>query len=65
MTITFFTSGSNEVNGVIYEGDKVFSLAACDQSAQDCHVLAEENLNQINVEETTSMRDMELMVRSL
>lgn len=66
MTITFSISGSSEVNGIIHENEKVFSLAACDQTGGDCHVLAEENVDHLIEGETASnvtMRDLDLMVR--
>ncbi|XP_059085454.1 uncharacterized protein LOC131882350 [Tigriopus californicus] len=67
MTITFFASGSNEVNAVIHEDDRAFSLAPCDQTGADCHVLAEENLDLFHIEDTSSnatMRDLELMTKT-
>ncbi|XP_059085324.1 peptidyl-Asp metalloendopeptidase-like [Tigriopus californicus] len=67
MTITFFASGSNEVNAVLHEGDQVFNLAPCDQTGGECHVLAEEDPDLFNVEETSTnstMRDLELMTKT-
>lgn len=65
MSITFFASGSNEVNAIIHEDDRVFYLAPCDQTGGDCHVLAEESSDMFNVEDVESkptMRELELMV---
>lgn len=67
MTATFFTAGSNNVNAIIHEDDRVFNLAPCDETGEDCHVLAEENPDLFNVEEISpnaTMRDLELMVRT-
>ncbi|XP_059085235.1 uncharacterized protein LOC131882184 [Tigriopus californicus] len=67
MTITFFALGTNEVNAVIHEGDKVFNLAPCDQNGRDCHVLAEKDPDLFNVGKATAnstMRDLVLMTKT-
>ncbi|XP_059085752.1 peptidyl-Asp metalloendopeptidase-like isoform X2 [Tigriopus californicus] len=67
MTITFFASGSNEVNAVIHEDDKVFNLAPCDHTGGDCYVLAQEDPELFKVKKTTAnstMRDLELMTKT-
>ncbi|XP_059084643.1 peptidyl-Asp metalloendopeptidase-like isoform X2 [Tigriopus californicus] len=64
MTITFFTSGSNEVNAVIHEGDQVFNLAPCDQTRGHCHVLAKGDPDVQDPASSYTMRDLELMTKT-
>ncbi|TRY79970.1 hypothetical protein TCAL_16016 [Tigriopus californicus] len=45
MKVNFFSSGSNEVSGLIRENGRVFVLGACDNLGGDCQVMAENDPN--------------------
>ncbi|XP_059085434.1 peptidyl-Asp metalloendopeptidase-like [Tigriopus californicus] len=60
VTITFFVSGSDEVNAVIHEDDQVFNLAPCDKNMVDCHVLAKGDPDVEDPMSSYTMRDLVL-----
>ncbi|XP_059084989.1 uncharacterized protein LOC131881995 [Tigriopus californicus] len=64
LTITFFESGSDEVNAIIHEADRVFNLAPCDQTGSGCHVLAQGEPVVGNSTSYYTMRNLELMTKA-